>query len=547
MTKKAVKLQLLDTADDASGLRKIQHYTGIEFVRGASNGGGDNDYHQLIGDPELLSELRFHNLLKIASVKNGATKALLKPLNWRQDVNSMASVLDGSDGSDIMQVTHDGEKPVGLYAILGGTNSTYERYIVSDEYFEYDGDKAVYYPAFGETPDYATILSNQLRSIRNESVIGSAAAGLGTDHNDPDYGTTNGGGFPKTQLSRYQYEAAARAKNANPQSNLPYCIINEIDSELIFGLMAIEFRTKLFNKYLGHGISSNAAPDANTWGKISGVRFSADGGQTYTYATFGAANMFVNGATVASNWWTIINGSFPLLKMFEAQLAVSDGATLETVKNADGENVQGMAEGVMTGIWTKTFSFKVSGSTVSGGTAQEFTVDVCLRVPVWRGRNRLWGNLTQWKGGIEAIRYLDEEGKTHHRIYRAPSIEAMATDSDDAVKSELGQFAFESTYDYLGELPVETAAGVRWATAMFQKDAIMTAISRTYGGGMLNFEGAANYVNVETVAGAYRRMGARFGDAANSGLAVLRCAHLYRAPSDSNSSIGSGFRVKLSA
>ena len=546
MTKKAVKLQLLDTVDDASGLRKIQHYTGIEFVRGASNGGGDNDYHQLIGDPELLSELRFHNLLQIASVKNGATKALLKPLNWRQDVNGMASVLDGSDGADIMQVTHDGEKPVGLYAILGGTNSTYERYIVSDEYFEYDGDQAVYYPAFGETPDYATILSNQLRSIRNESVVGSTAAGLGTDHNDGDYGTTDGGGFPKTQLSRYQYEAAARAKNSNVQSNLPYTIINEIDSELIFGLMAIEFRTKLFNKYLGHGISANAAPDASTWGQITGVRFSADGGQTYTYSTLGGG-LFVNGATTSSAWWAIINGYFPLLKMFEAQLAVSDGATLETVKNADGENVQGMADGVMTGIWTKTFSFKVSGSTVSGGTAQEFTVDVCLRVPIWRGRNRLWGNLTQWKGGIEAVRYLDGEGKTHHRIYRAPSIEAMATDSDDAVKSDVGQFAFESTYDYLGELPVETAAGVRWATAMFQKDAIMTAISRTYGGGMLNYEGAANYVNVETVEGAYRRMGARFGDNANSSYAVLRFAYLDYAPSLSAASVGSGFRVKLSA
>lgn len=310
MSKKAVKLQLLDTVDDASGLRKIQHYYGIEFVRGASNGGGDNDHYKMIGDEELLSEMRFHNMLKIASVKDGAVKSILNQTNWRLTKEGTASVIDGSDGTDIMQVTHDGEKPVGLYAILGGTNSTYERYIVSDEYFEYDGDKAVFYPAFGETPDYATILSNQLRSVRNESVIGSTAAGLGTDHNDSDYGTTNGGGFPKTQMSRYQYEAAARAKNANANSNLPYCIINEIDSELIFGLMAIEFRTKLFNKYLGHGISANAAPDANTWGQITGVRFTADGGQTYTYSTLGGG-LFVNGATASTAWWSIINGYFP--------------------------------------------------------------------------------------------------------------------------------------------------------------------------------------------------------------------------------------------
>ena len=553
MTKKAVKLQLLDTVDDASGLRKIQHYTGVEFIRGASDGGasqspeGHAECYKLIGDQELLGELRFHNLLKIASVKNAQTKVVLNQVNWKQDVKGMAAVLDGSDGADIMQITHDGDKPVGLYAILGGSNSTYERYIVSDEYFEYDGDKAVYYPAFGETPDYATILANQLRSVRSESVIGSTAAGLGTEHNDPDYGTTNGGGFPKTQLSRYQYEAAARAKNANVNSNLPYTIINEIDKELIFGLMAIEFRSKLFNKYLGHGISSNAAPDASTWGKISGVRFSAEGGQTYTYATLGASQLFVNGATAASNWWTIINGYFPLLKMFEAQIAVSEGGTLESVKDADGNAIQGLANGVMTGIWTKTFSFKVSGSRTSGGAAQEFTVDVVLRVPLWRGRNRLWGNLSQWTGGIEAIRYKDGEGKTHHRIYRAPSIEAMTVDSDSAVKSELGQFGFESTYDYLGELPTETAAGVRWAVQMFSKEAIMTAISRTYGGAMLNYEGAANFVNVEATEGAYRRMGARFGVNASSGSAVLRYAVLDSEPSGANTGVGSGFRVRLTA
>ena len=544
MSKKAVKLQLLDTVDDASGLRKIQHYYGIEFVRGASNGGGDNDHYKMIGDEELLSEMRFHNMLKIASVKDGAVKSILNQTNWRLTKEGTASVIDGSDGTDIMQVTHDGEKPVGLYAILGGTNSTYERYIVSDEYFEYDGDKAVFYPAFGETPDYATILSNQLRSVRNESVIGSTAAGLGTDHNDSDYGTTNGGGFPKTQMSRYQYEAAARAKNANANSNLPYCIINEIDSELIFGLMAIEFRTKLFNKYLGHGISANAAPDANTWGQITGVRFTADGGQTYTYSTLGGG-LFVNGATASTAWWSIINGYFPLLKMFEGQLAVSDGATMQTVKDADGNDVQGLADGVMTGIWTKTFSFKVAGSTVSGGTAQEFTVDVCLRVPMWRGRNRLWGNLAQWKGGIEAVRYLDGEGVTHHRIYRAPSIEAIATDADDAVKTALGQFAFESTYDYIGETPTTTDAV--WAQRMLSKGAIMTSIAELGGGGMLNFEGACTYLGAETVADTYRRMGALFGGSANSSNAVLRYASLYNAPSDSYSVFGSGFRVKLSA
>ena len=546
-TKKALKVQLPSAVDDATGLRQLEHYYGIEFVRGASNGGGNNGYYKMIGDAELLSEMRFHNLLKIASVKDAQTKTILNPVNWRQTVGGAASVLDGSDGADIMQITHDGEKPVGLYAICGGTNATYERFIVSDEYFEYDGDQAQFYPAYGETPDYATILANQLRSVRNETVIGTANVGISSENfSDPQYGNANGGGFPKTQLNRFQYEAAARAKNANANSNLPYTIINTLDDELTMALLAIEFRTKLFNTCLGHGVSANAAPDAATWGKITGIRFTADGGQTYTYGTLGTS-LFVNGASTASAMWAIINNYCPLTKMFEAQLAVSDGATLEAVHDADGNAVQGISQGVMTGIYTKTFSFTVPASTVSGGTAQNMTVEVCLRIPVWRGRNRLWGNLTQWKGGIEALRYRDGEGNTHHKIYRAPSIEALTIDSDVVVKSQEGDFAFESAYDYIGETPVTAGGGGIWAQRMLSKGAITTAIAALGGGGMLNYEGACTYLGVEATEGTYRRMGALFGDLAFGSFAVFRFAILYYEPSYWNTYLGSGFRVKLTA
>jgi len=244
--------------------------------------------------------------------------------------------------------------------------------------------------------------------------------------------------------------------------------------------------------------------------------------------------------------WAIINNYCPLTKMFEAQLAVSDGGTLETVYDADGNAVQGLSDGVMTGIYTKTFSFTVPASTVSGGTAQTMTVEVCLRIPVWRGRNRLWGNLAQWKGGIEALRWKDSEGQTHHKIYRAPSIEALTTDSDVAVKSQEGEFAFESAYDCLGELPVNALYG-QWATAMFRKGAITTAIASAFGGGMLNYEGACVYPYPETVDDVYRRMGARFGDYAYSSGAVFRYAGLFNEPSVAYTYIGSGFRVKLTA
>ena len=82
---------------------------------------------------------------------------------------------------------------------------------------------------------------------------------------------------------------------------------------------------------------------------------------------------------------------------------------------------------------------------------------------------------------------------------------------------------------------------------MFSKDNIMTAITQLAGGSMLNYEGSANYVRVETEAGQYRRMGALFGDSANGGAAVRRCAYLRSEPSTASTALGSGFRVKLSA
>ena len=537
MSKTGFAVYLPSAVDNAEGLRKLEHYYGIEFTRGASNGGGENGYHKMIGDATLLKEMRFHNQIAIASVKDGQVQYLLNQNNWRQQEDgATASVLDGSDGADIMQV-----HTKTVYAILGGSNPTYERYIVSDQPFSYEGDEAQAYTSYGETPDYATMVGNVLRSIAGSSAAGSQGVGMGSNYSLSEFGVANGQGRPRTVLSRFAFEAAARAKNADASKNLPHTIICHQDIELAFAFMAIEFRTKIFNLLLGHGISSNAAPSAQTWGKVSGFRMTSDGGSTYIYGTLGQ-NLFVNGGSTGTNVWTIINGSNPLLKMFEGQLAVSDGATLEQVKDADGNVITAP----MTGIWTKTFTFQVTASTTAGGEAKLYTVEVCLRVPMWRGRNRLWGNLAQWTGGYEAIRYLDSEGKTHHKIYRAPSVEALTTDSDVTPKTSEGGFAFENTYDYLGELPTTTISAGQWATQMFSKNNIMTAITQLAGGSMLNYEGSANYVGVETETGKYRRMGARFGDNAYCSSAVLRFALVLNEPSAANSNIGSGFRVKLS-
>ena len=536
---KGLKIQLPSAVTDAEGLRKLEHYYGIEFTRGASNGGGDNGYHKMIGDETLLKEMRFHNQMKIITVKDAETVSVLDQTNWKKQEDGSASVIDGSDGADVIQA-----HTKSVYAIIGGTNPTYERYIVSDQPFTYDGDVAEEYPAGGETPDYVTLLNGVVRSIRDDSVAGTHAAGSGTGFSNGDYGTTEAGGYPRTSLSRFAFEQYARAKNADPTSNLPYMNVCNRDIELTQAFMFIEFRTKQLNNLLGHGMSSVSIPTKDTWGKVSGFRVTTDGGGNYTYLGLGGM-MYLNSGMTGTNMFTILNGSCPLLKMFEAQLAVSDGGSLEAVKNSDGEAVQGLADGVMTGIWTKTFSFKVNASLTSGGAPQELSVDAVLRVPIWRGRTRLWGNCSQWYSGYELLRYLGEDQKTHHKVYRAPSVEALLSDSDVTDKQSEGQFEFESKYDYLGELPAITVDSGVWATETHKAGGISTPIVKTGGGSLSTYESAFFWAQGNAVEGTYSRRGTRFGGSAAEGNAALRYAICNDTPSYASTNFGSGFRVEL--
>lgn len=546
MGKKGIKITCPSAVDNAEGLRKLEHYYGIEFIRGASNGGGDNGYHKMIGDPSLLREMRFHNQMKIAAIKDAELVSVLNQTNWRQLENGGASVLDGTDGCDIMQVhTKD------VYAILGGSNPTYERFIVSDEPFVYDGDEAVYYPAYGETPDYETVLNNVARSIRNDSVAGTHEAGIITGCTDQNFGQADAGGFPRTSTSRYLYEQYARGKNPESDSNLPYMNICNQDLELTTAFMFIEFKTKQLNNLLGHGISANVAPTEATWGKVSGFKLTADGEAT-RYHTFGTTMWVGDGATTSNNMWTILNGSCPVLKIFEAQLTASDGATLEALNDADGNPVQGKADGVMTGIWTKSFSFNVEAALTQGGEKKNWKVECVVRVPVWRGRTRLWGHLNQWYSGYECVRYRGSDEMIHHVLYRSPSVEALVADNDEAVKSGLGQFALEKVYENLGEdIPTNVAWSGFWGKSMAKakNGSISTceANETIAGASMYNYESAMFYRDgtASTPEGQYIRRGVLVGDFANGGFAVLRIAAAAYAPSFATPNLGSGFRVTL--
>ena len=337
---------------------------GVERLRSVS----DPSFPYLIGDADLHASLPLHNQIRACKVNESRQIVnYLKPTDWTKNADESASVLDGSDGLDVMI-----DNPA-CWMILGGTDPVYERWIVCAQPFTYGADVAIEMPRFVDSPDYCTIdrTTGKSRSIRNET---ANFAGSGS-------GNTAGGlGYPRTSISRYGYETAAAAKGAS------WLALTYLDRLYLACMMYIEYRTK--NLKVANG------PGASNWS-------SAD--------------------------WNTYNGYYPVIKMFEAQLALSNTSGINT-------------KGYMTGIYTRVFTSPAYNT----------------QVPVYRGKNLLWGNLWAWISGIDIeMQSVADGGKTFLYVcYNNALLDANHSDAS---------FAFKNAYTLIGELPRTDG----WAKTIF--------------------------------------------------------------------------------
>ena len=173
-------IPLIKKKKDLGGVYGVERYRDI----------ADPSFPWLIGDPELCAALPHHNLIR-ACKSNEARQIVnyLKPTDWTKNLDGSNSVLDGTDGLDVML-----HYPGG-WMIPGGTNPVYERYLVSDRPFTYDGDEAIEVKGYLDCPDCCTLdrTTGEARSIRNET---ANFAGSGA-------GQTSGGlGYSRTSISR---------------------------------------------------------------------------------------------------------------------------------------------------------------------------------------------------------------------------------------------------------------------------------------------------------------------------------------------------------
>lgn len=511
---------------------------GVEFTRGL-----DPAMTRWIGNTAYQSSHPVMSMFKVAKVKDGKVTGYFNQVNLfkMEDGTDSNIIIDGTivtdDGSDVMLVN---KSPI--YILNGGTNETYERRLVGKVPFVYDGDAAIEIPAHGVCIDYSTIKNGKQRSIRDNTVAGTCGAGVG----GISY-LANGLGCVKAEVSRFNYELYARAKNTDTTKNVPYCNSFWLDRDVWHTLLCIKFKTKDYygSAYAGKALSSNdSAPTVSTWGTMTGVRVT-ETNATFNYYNLSSSRFSSASGQSAVNFWTLLNGQRPLLKMFEAQLALSyayansiapetdfsyDGATYQYA-NITGHN--GLADGEMTAKLRKKVTVGFTGRDVTNLVdVTNMQIDYLLEQVIIKGRVATWGHLYCCTSGIDA--WTDN---TNYHFYQTSDVNKVTIDADSAEKDLGVKYAFENDSQKVQQI----ANGEGWVLRMNNNSLII----KDGGGSLHTGECAYSYRLGGATAGKKARKCVFFGGAAHNSNVSSRYAHATNAPTITNTNIAGGFRVEL--
>lgn len=514
---------------------------GVEMRRGQS----DPVFQTWIGKEEFKQSHPILNSFHVAKVKDGKVVGFLDQTNFFKMADGSPSniVIDGTDvtddGSDIMLVN---TKP--FWIINGGTDDTYERRLVSDAPFTYGGDTAIEIKPFGMSIGYSTIKDGKQRSIFDNTVKGTTSVGnLGVN-------IMEGNGWPTTNVSRFDYEKYARAKNPNITKNYPYANAFVLDLEVWCTLLFIKFRTKDLHaqSVCGKGISSNdSAPDASSWGKMTGVRFKKADGQTYVYYKMNGQGFKASETGTAYNFSQLINNYRPCMKMFEAQLAMSYAkehnvapdtefeyeSTKYKYYNFQGHN--GLADGEMSGIVAKFVNATVtSGWSIPDNAAvTNREIEICFTQPIIRGRIAGWGDIWMWYSGIDCVMH----DSTSIDIYQTYDVNNLTTDNVAADKNPGESYGFENTYEFVGSM----ARGEGCITKNFKN----SLIGEVKGSNLHTGECHYNWFTGNAGSGKIGRRGVSFGGQSDNVLCSLRYGSANDALETAYTDLGGGFRCTI--
>lgn len=326
-----------------------------------------------------------------------------------------------------------------------------------------------------------------------------------------------------TQITSMQY-----ARNDNPGNTGPKPFaeggFHTLNTFLTW--LEIKYGTRYLhaNSRFGSGISSNdSCSNESTFLANGGVRCRKVGDTDWTYQVLSAKPSIMRKDSSAGQWdyWSeAINGHYPKEAVMESQMAASfaveagvdEGDAFEFYGNVYTWGRVSVAEGLDSGRMNAIIH-SVRSETVSAfdsnGNAQDFEVEVSLRMSLYEGANISGDVWMYWGGGMELIGTCGENtgnGTFGHRIdvYSEPDQGKWLQDTTYS-HTDGSDFECESEYTHLGHI---VTISNNYSLKDLEMSPVPTAMGGSLGQGMCHYNYMGKYW-MSTVGGK-ARVGVRF-------------------------------------
>ena len=288
--------------------------------------------------------------------------------------------------------------------------------------------------------------------------------------------------YPKTE-DMSQLSNVTRARNNNPDRTKPYPFAEGGFFARTTFLNAIELRmgTRDLTTLFGSGISSNdGCTSEATFYKYGGFRYSADGGNSWSYRTWGT-NVPIYygnaGSRKTSNASEFVNNYRPKEECMESQMAVSYACELgiqsaeidghnnnftfygETYwyRDVNNDNAIGLLAGGMDCQVYKTMAIDYEGYADNTTTEKtSYKLECCLRMSLHGGMNLSGDVFDYCGGGIEMIGYVTDSNKASGsygvdvKVYVEHDQRKWVNDTNIII-DDSKDFDAETHYTFIGE------------------------------------------------------------------------------------------------
>lgn len=288
--------------------------------------------------------------------------------------------------------------------------------------------------------------------------------------------------YPKTE-DMSQLSNVTRARNNNPDRTKPYPFAEGGFFARTTFLNAIELRmgTRDLTSIFGSGISSNdSCTSEATFYKYGGFRWSADGGNSWSYKAWsGNVPIYYGnaGSRKISNASEFVNNYRPKEECMESQMAVSYACELgiqsaeidghnnnftfygETYwyRDVNNDNAIGLLAGGMDCQVYKTMAIDYEGYADNTTTEKtSYKLECCLRMSLHGGMNLSGDVFDYCGGGIEMIGHVTDSNKASGsygvdvKVYVEHDQRKWVNDTNIII-DDSKDFDAETHYTFIGE------------------------------------------------------------------------------------------------